>query len=45
MAKISIHPAVDNGVKPGYAELRGRHARVQMREQSRRGERREPERP
>ena len=37
MAKISIHPAVDNGVQPGSGELRGRYPSLQMREQSRRG--------
>ena len=34
MAQISIHPAVDNGVKPG-AQLCRRHAAVPVREQSR----------
>jgi hypothetical protein len=39
MATISIHPAVDNGVRPGSPNFAGGDARVQMREQSRRGER------
>jgi hypothetical protein len=38
MADISIHPAVDNGAKPGSPNFAGGDARVQMREQSRRSD-------
>jgi len=37
MSQISIHPAVDNGVKAGVTKFFGRHASLQVCERSGRG--------